>query len=76
MNPSEILNPQCQLDFKTDLLNALNVAGTLDAQVVTELGKLSNKKTFLVTELKQAWEDRGTLSYYTPAKIIEMNLEH
>ena len=44
MNPSEILNQQH--DFKTDLLNALNVAGTLDAQAVTELGKLSNKKTF------------------------------
>ena len=76
MNPSDILNQQFQLDFKSDLLSALNAAGTLDAQVVTELGKLSDKKTFLVAELKKAWEDRGTLGYYTPAKIIEMNLEH
>ena len=53
MNPSKILNEQFQLDFKSDLLSALNAAGTLDAQVVSELGKLTNKKTFLVTELKQ-----------------------
>ena len=46
MNPTEIINQQCQQDFKTDLLNALNVAGTLNAQVVTELGKLSNKNPF------------------------------
>ena len=46
MDPAEILNQQCQQDFETDLLNALNVAGTLNPQVVTELGKLSNKKTF------------------------------
>ena len=30
----------------------------------------------MVTELKKAWEDREAGSYYTPAKIIEMNLEH
>ena len=37
MNKQEILQNQIQLDFLTDILNALTVGGGINAQVSTEI---------------------------------------
>ena len=53
MNAQEILQDQIQLDFRMDLLNALCLGGGINDQVSSELGKLSNKKMYLVEKLKK-----------------------
>ena len=76
MDPSELLNQQYQLDFKSVLIQALNVSNTLGDEVKSELGKLTGKKIFLLDELKKAWNNRKAGTYFTTGKIIEINLEH
>ena len=46
MDPLELLNQQFELDFKSDLIQALNVSNTLGDEVKSELGKLTGKKNF------------------------------
>ena len=75
MNAQEILHDQIQLDFCTDLLSALSLGGGINDQLSSELGKLSNKKSYLVEQLKKLWEDRGSVGFFPPSKVIELNLE-
>ena len=76
MNAQEILQDQIQLDFRSDILNALTVGGDINDQVSTELSKLSNRESYLVQELKKECEDRGSSTFFPPSKIIEINLAH
>ena len=76
MNAQDILQDQIQLDFRTDILNALTVGGGINDQVSSELSKLSIRKSYLVQELKKEWEDRGSSTFFPPSKIIEINLAH
>ena len=55
MNAQEILQDQFQLDFKTDLPDALNVGGGIYAHVSNELGKLTNKLRLSWAKLSHHW---------------------
>ena len=43
MIAQEILQNQIELDFRSDILDALMVGGGINAQVSSELSKLTNK---------------------------------
>ena len=74
MNAQEILQNQIQLDFRSDIINALMVGDGINAQVSSELNKLTNNKSYLVQQLRKEWDDRGSAAFFPPSKIIEINL--
>ena len=76
MNAQEILRNQIQLDFSSDIINALTVGDGINAEVSSELNKLTSKKSFLIQQLRNQWDDRGTTAFFPPLKIIEINLAH
>ena len=76
MNAQDILQDQIQLDFRTDILNALTVGGGINDRVSSELSKLSNRKSHLVQQLRKDLEDRTSSTFLPPTKIIKINLAH
>ena len=76
MNAQEILQRQIQLNFRSDIINALTVGDGINAEVSSELNKLTSKKSYLIQQLRNQWDDRGTAAFFPPSKIIEINLAH
>ena len=59
MNAQEILQSQIQLDFCSDIINALTVGDGINAEVSSESNKLTSKKSHLIQQLRNQWDDRG-----------------
>ena len=76
MNAQEILQSQIQLDFRSDISNALTIRDGINAQVSTELNKLTSKKSYLIQQLRNQWDNRGTVSFFPPSTIFVINLAH
>ena len=76
MNAQEILQSQIQLDFRSDIISALTIRDGINPQVSSELNKLTSKKSYLIQQLRNQWDNRGTAAFFPPSKIFEINLAH
>ena len=65
-----------QLDFRNDIIGALTTGDGINPQVSTELNKLTSKKSYLIQQLRNQWDNRGTAAFFPPCKIFEINLAH
>ena len=70
MNAQEILQSQIQLDFRSDIINALTVGDGKNAEVSSEMNKLTSKKSYLIQQLRNQWDNRGTVAFFPPSKIF------
>ena len=63
MNAQEILQSQIQLDFRSDIISALTSGDGINPQVSTEWNKLTSKKSYLIQQLRNQWDNRGTAAF-------------